>query len=310
MLSKKLLICSKCKSENIIGYQIIQTNKQIIVNYRCIGCGNRDEIKLDISEKEYFSEGLSNLFFRCYKCGGPIIIEEKKDNGRAAKIVYQCIERGRRGKKKISSVLYHDLRTLYLNKDIKKEQNITISLLDKQSKIECPKCKNMVNVNSKFCSFCGTNLKEVKLKSNICTNCGAQIKKGSNFCTKCGAPLQKSRVDSEVDESDDPFENYVECHFCGASVPDNNICPACGAELKCRKCNILLKPGAKFCHSCGEKVPQPMEEEEENNYLECPECGEKVSIGYTFCTGCGYNMEEVEPSKGNNKNGSQEKEGL
>jgi DNA-directed RNA polymerase subunit RPC12/RpoP len=119
------------------------------------------------------------------------------------------------------------------------------------------------------------------------------VKKESNFCTRCGNVLNV--IEKEVDESikpDDPFENYVECHNCGASVPENNVCPVCGAHLRC-DCGTIYKTGSKYCHSCGQPIPMPLEEEEQTkNYLECPKCKEKVPIGYSFCTNCGYNMEE------------------
>jgi DNA-directed RNA polymerase subunit RPC12/RpoP/ribosomal protein L40E len=305
MLSQKLLICEKCKSENIVAYQIIQTSNQLIINYRCVDCGNKGEIKLDISELEFFLEGLSNIFFRCYKCGGPVIISEKKDNGRATIVVYQCVNKGKKGKKKISSALYHDLRTLYLSKNNKKaQQNITISLMDKDTMVECPHCKSKIKACSYFCSYCGSDLRKAKIGTVICSECGAKNKKEANFCTRCGNTLKRVAKALDFEDSDDPFKGYVDCHFCGASVPDKNICPACGAKLRC-DCGKLYKTGAKYCHSCGSKIPLPVEEEQEPKYVECPECGERVEIGFSFCTGCGANMEGIEPINGKNGNGKE-----
>ncbi|MHA1229336.1 MAG: double zinc ribbon domain-containing protein [Candidatus Helarchaeota archaeon] len=296
MLSHKLLICSRCKSDNISAYQIIQTRKQIVIWYRCIDCGRKDRLSLDISEKKYLLDGMSIIFFRCYRCGSPIIIQELRNSGKVSIIRYQCIDKRKTGKKVITSILYHDLRTKYLSRNNIRKQETIISLKeDKKNKIKCPECNNLIYIDSNFCSYCGANLKERKLDSLICPKCGKKVKPDANFCTKCGAPLKKIKAEpEEILEPDDPFINHIECHFCGANVPDENRCSACGAKLRC-DCGSVFKPGAKYCYSCGRKVPLPIEEEnEEKNYLICPGCSEKVPIGYSFCTNCGFNMENID----------------
>ena len=295
MLTSKLLICSKCKSDNISGYQIIQTRRQIVIWYKCIDCGRKDTLRLDISEKKYFLKGLSDIFFRCSKCGNAVIIQELRKGSKVSAVRYQCLKKNRAGNKKISSVLYHDLRTLYLNKKDIKVQNITTSLKE-EDKIECPNCKNLIKANSNFCSYCQTDLRKIKLPVNRCPSCNSKVKKEAKFCTTCGYDLKGKKEDKEeFEKPDDPFENFVECHFCGANVPDNNVCPACGVNLHC-DCGTIYKPGSKFCHGCGKSIPIPSDDDDNDEKLKdivvCEACGEKVPIGYSFCTKCGFNMEK------------------
>ena len=47
----------------------------------------------------------------------------------------------------------------------------------------CPKCKAQVDMNDRFCTNCGYNL---KLE---CPNCGFKIGDGDRFCTNCGYRL-------------------------------------------------------------------------------------------------------------------------
>ena len=58
--------------------------------------------------------------------------------------------------------------------------------------MECPKCKNQLKDNAKFCGKCGTKIEvtkktnDQKSNNNICENCGNPLKAGAKFCGKCG----------------------------------------------------------------------------------------------------------------------------
>lgn len=56
----------------------------------------------------------------------------------------------------------------------------------------CPVCGVDVNANMKFCSGCGTQLKDVK-----CSACGTQLKPGSKFCVSCGSTVGNTRVEKK-----------------------------------------------------------------------------------------------------------------
>ncbi|MHA1752560.1 MAG: double zinc ribbon domain-containing protein [Candidatus Helarchaeota archaeon] len=302
MFTHELLRCSKCESENITAYQIIQTRKQIVIWYRCIDCGIKDKLALDISEKVYLLGNLSRIFFKCYRCGSPIVIQELKSNAKVKVLKYLCLKKGKSGKKIISNVLYSDLRMKYLSIKEKPEQPLSDDDYKKikSIKITCPNCKNLISRYAKYCTYCGINLDEFKHKNGHCSRCGAVIKPNANFCTSCGLNLKAEKSNlTESNGSDDPFKNQVECHYCGAIIPDGENCPVCGARLHC-ECGALYKQGAKYCMQCGREVEIPDENEEEfesENYVVCPNCKNEVQISYNYCTFCGYNMENVVPEK-------------
>ena len=61
--------------------------------------------------------------------------------------------------------------------------------------MQCPKCKEEISDNSKFCFNCGTNIKEylAKLEEEkyiICPNCDKKIEKDSKFCKYCGIAIK------------------------------------------------------------------------------------------------------------------------
>ena len=51
---------------------------------------------------------------------------------------------------------------------------------------QCPRCKNIINIESKICSKCGIDIED--LKGN-CAKCGSVYILGKRFCAKCKAPL-------------------------------------------------------------------------------------------------------------------------
>ncbi len=60
--------------------------------------------------------------------------------------------------------------------------------------MQCPKCKEEISDNSKFCFNCGTNIKEylAKLEEEkyiICPNCDKKIEKDAKFCKYCGEKI-------------------------------------------------------------------------------------------------------------------------
>lgn len=67
--------------------------------------------------------------------------------------------------------------------------------------MQCPKCKEEISDNSKFCSNCGTNIKEYleKLEEENyikCPNCDKKIEKDAKFCKYCGYDiLNKENID-------------------------------------------------------------------------------------------------------------------
>ena len=53
--------------------------------------------------------------------------------------------------------------------------------------VKCAKCGEMVT--GKFCSNCGTEVKQAEPVIDKCPSCGSDIKPGAKFCTQCGQQL-------------------------------------------------------------------------------------------------------------------------
>lgn len=84
-----------------------------------------------------------------------------------------------------------------------------------QNSVICPSCHTTNNANTKFCSECGTLLKEKPQENEIpCPACGKLINSKSKFCPECGFAL---------------------------------------GNLQC-ECGNKLPVGSKFCPECGKKV--------------------------------------------------------
>lgn len=72
--------------------------------------------------------------------------------------------------------------------------------------MQCPKCKEEISDNSKFCSNCGTNIEEYleKLEEENyikCPNCGKKIEKDAKFCKYCGKKILNKENNNSKDKS-------------------------------------------------------------------------------------------------------------
>ncbi|CDE92738.1 TPA: hypothetical protein CPT79_08100 [Candidatus Gastranaerophilales bacterium HUM_6] len=72
--------------------------------------------------------------------------------------------------------------------------------------MQCPKCKQEVSDNSKFCSNCGTNIKEYLEKMENekyikCLNCDKKIEKDAKFCKYCGKKILNKENNNSKDKS-------------------------------------------------------------------------------------------------------------
>lgn len=53
--------------------------------------------------------------------------------------------------------------------------------------INCYNCKKSIDSDSKFCKYCGFNLKEI----DYCSECGYALIGNISSCSKCGTDIKK-----------------------------------------------------------------------------------------------------------------------
>lgn len=83
--------------------------------------------------------------------------------------------------------------------DMKKEiGELELKILDLNEEKECPACKKVVPIDSKFCPSCGYRFPEVvqvvedgeEVEVRKCSACGASILGHDKFCAECGAEVE------------------------------------------------------------------------------------------------------------------------
>lgn len=134
---------------------------------------------------------------------------------------------------------------------------------------KCPDCSADVEVDKRFCSVCGYDMKKtqgVKKESNtiVCSKCGNAYSSKSKFCPECG-------------------DSYNPCAFCGADMNrDDAVCPKCGKQAP-QPCPNCGKPVAgdkvKFCPECGQSLAKT-----------CGKCGTVIGGNTKFCPDCGSKL--------------------
>lgn len=91
------------------------------------------------------------------------------------------------------------------------EGNATPEAIKKQGFVNCPKCHADVQLNSRFCPSCGTQLVVV----NKCGKCGSELPPDAKFCPECGKVIGEE----------------TKCKKCGAKLPDGTkFCTECGEK--------------------------------------------------------------------------------
>ena len=141
-------------------------------------------------------------------------------------------------------------------------QNINVS-----DTKECPKCKERIVHNVRFCNFCGADtlasIKEIQnsFKNEIvCSVCNTELVANTKFCPQCG-------------------KKYNSCMNCKRDIPDGaTVCPFCGTKvpIHCPKCEYLMDANSKFCPQCGYSLIK-----------KCKNCGKQLENTTNFCTECG-----------------------
>lgn len=91
--------------------------------------------------------------------------------------------------------------------------------------INCPKCNNLIEENSRFCPKCGCNIEKEYLIEPVCPRCEKQFPDGTRFCDIDGSPL----------------------------TTKDKLIP------RCTRCGKVYQKGVKYCpDDGGEVIPEAL----------------------------------------------------
>ncbi|WP_319500206.1 zinc ribbon domain-containing protein [uncultured Draconibacterium sp.] len=68
------------------------------------------------------------------------------------------------------------------------------------SQTQCPKCRNAIVPNDKFCPHCGENLEKIavsKEQNKACSQCGKMNNAEAVFCEHCGSKLSEEQTSQQ-----------------------------------------------------------------------------------------------------------------
>jgi predicted type IV restriction endonuclease/RNA polymerase subunit RPABC4/transcription elongation factor Spt4 len=121
----------------------------------------------------------------------------------------------------------------------KKELIIDIIHTD-MNKMFCKNCGKGMQIDEKFCKYCGHKYSEQKLDKMLCENCGKGMQIDEKFCRYCGHkhPEQKSNEIKKGSYMQRASKQIVEkklfCQNCKKEIltKDTNYCKYCGYRLE------------------------------------------------------------------------------
>ena len=185
----------------------------------------------------------------------------------------------------------------------------------------CPKCGDFIEINSKICPSCKSNLID-DIKTNkipsfevsalerflfLCSNCGSFIGADATCCNVCGTKRSSfaSKIDDFLKNKENQQGKQAVDDTSSDSSPDIYLCDNCGAFLgsnaeKCEVCGIVIEEFEDVEEEKKVEGSEPIEEagtEEvlstEGKLILCSECGAFVSPNSTACGICGFPVKDM-----------------
>lgn len=122
--------------------------------------------------------------------------------------------------------------------------------------LRCVRCGARVLADARFCSQCGENMNNTRIRYRYCSRCNVYYGADAMYCVRCGARIgvaassmpqsDMSRVDDAVPDPQQPMSD-CEGETYAATQPAapesaSGVCPRCGTPAE---------PDATFCGECG-----------------------------------------------------------
>lgn len=90
----------------------------------------------------------------------------------------------------------------------------------------CPRCKNVINIESKICSKCGIHIEDL---IGNCAKCGSVYLLGKRFCSQCKAPLMEESMGMTFSDvgivyfnlRDSEYLNRAQAYFNNSNYADS-----------------------------------------------------------------------------------------
>lgn len=154
--------------------------------------------------------------------------------------------------------------------------------------LRCPECGAVMDADDEVCPQCGAEF------AFYCPQCGEEIPADATVCPHCGSeldegvedesePIDEGKVDAQAAQRVGSVPRAEFCSNCGGPIaPDDEECPACGADL-CPDCGTALGSDDAVCPNCGAEF-----------VFSCPNCGEDVPVSAEVCPYCKFEFEEIE----------------
>ncbi len=158
----------------------------------------------------------------------------------------------------------------------------------------CKVCGAELNPMSKFCSECGTVVKEEVIAIPgtdmvKCSSCGAMMQKNKKFCTSCGSKMNEDAVSGAVIDpiAPQPVPGVPEM----PPVPVQTAAPTMQPAVP----EVPAAPAPEAAEAMSDISATVFADNLEMK-KKCPSCGAEQNAELKFCTNCGTKMDTAAAS--------------
>ena len=110
------------------------------------------------------------------------IISNKEEKNREELEIKRESEQLKRENERLKIKEQARLEEMKQDYEMEKLENLMSSNKNSSNKLYCGSCGKSIDLNSKFCGYCG----QVVKRKEFCVTCGQEILDGAMFCGYCG----------------------------------------------------------------------------------------------------------------------------